>query len=242
VELAKTEKSPWNAFGHLRKALGDTTWIATIRNTLQSASTVSIPQSYLDFWELGVNGFFTLNLDRLASRAFSECFAGRALREFNGTDSHSHSDVLRSGHQFVANLHGTLENDRSWVLTQPDFENLCRLPAYRSLVQSCFASRIVLFAGVSADDQAAGGHLLKLQEAGVNLGGHYWLTNRNDQSTDTWAEKAGLNRIYYAATEEDHSEFTQFIKDLKGYLEPVPKPPVFELAPVRRRGGLLQIT
>ena len=165
-----------------------------------------------------MNGFFTLNLDKLASRAYSQCFAGCALREFIGIESQFHADVLRTGHQFVAHLHGTLDSDRGWVLTQPDFENLCGLPAYRSLVQSCFASRIVLFAGVSADDQAAGGHLLSLKAAGIGLGGHFWLTNRNDRSTDRWAEEAGLNRIYYAATKDDHSEFRQFIKDLKDYL------------------------
>ena len=53
VELAKTETSVWSAFAHLRRALGDTTWITTIRNTFQNASSVTIPQTYLDFWELG---------------------------------------------------------------------------------------------------------------------------------------------------------------------------------------------
>jgi hypothetical protein len=184
LQLAKSESSMWLAFEHLRRALGEATWVTSIRSMFDGAISATIPQIYIDLWRLGINGFFTLNIDRLVTRGFSSCFPGRALREFTGKQSQFHGDVLRSGYQFVANLHGTLESDQSWILTQRDFDELCGLPSYRALVQSCFSSRVVLFAGISADDQAAGGHLQTLRSAGISLDGHFWLTNRNDKATN----------------------------------------------------------
>lgn|ERR1035437_7469928 len=45
VALAKTETSLWSAFAHLHRALGDTTWVTTIRNAFQNAFSVTIPQA-----------------------------------------------------------------------------------------------------------------------------------------------------------------------------------------------------
>src|SRR5256885_4841151 len=63
-------------------------------------------------------------------------------------------------------------------------------------VQTCalpiFASRTVVFLGISADDVAAGGHLERLKELGIKLGSHYWITARRDNPTDSWAEAVGI--------------------------------------------------
>jgi hypothetical protein len=129
VQLAMLESSLWVGFEQLHRALGNTTWITAIRNRFENAASAKIPQIYLDFWELGINGFLTLNIDMLASRAFSQFFGGgRALLEFSGLESHHHADILRAGRQFVIHLHGILDADKTWIFTQSDFTRLLRFP------------------------------------------------------------------------------------------------------------------
>src|SRR5437016_677285 len=77
LQLAQSESSMWLAFDHLRRALGEATWTTSIRSMFEESISGTIPQIYLDLWGLKINGFFTLNIDRLAARAFSSCFPGR---------------------------------------------------------------------------------------------------------------------------------------------------------------------
>jgi hypothetical protein len=66
--LAQNEKSVWKKFEHLKKALGNTDYTSAVREAFQDAGKAKIPNLYLQLWELGINGFFTLNIDRLTGQ------------------------------------------------------------------------------------------------------------------------------------------------------------------------------
>lgn len=238
LKLAHSEKSAWKKFEHLKQALGNADYTSSVREAFQDAGKVEIPDLYLQLWELGINGFFTLNIDRLASRAFSATKPGSALREFEGVNSQRHADVFLSGHKFVLNLHGSIDDAQSWVFTNSEFEQLGKNPGYHNLVNACFTTRVVLFVGISAEDQAAGGHLEKLKKLGINLNNHFWLTHRNDQETVHWAGEAGLNLIFYEARNNDHSELDGFVSDLLSYIPRDQTPPPVE-PPVKKERGVV---
>ena len=230
ITLARDASSLWQAFFHIQEALGRTSYITAVRHEFERAYKAKIPDAYLDLWQLGIAGFVTLNIDRMVTRAFTVPFAGQTpLIEFCGMECASRPDVFRVGYPFVANLHGTLDNDQSWVFTQQEFATLNSSPGYRTFLQSLFSTRVVLFMGISADDQAAAGHLEEFSKQGTNLGGHYWLTDRFDGTTDSWAERTGILRIHY--TTNAHGEVQEFLDDLKKYLPldttPIPvEPPI----------------
>lgn len=190
-----------------------------------------------------MNGFLTLNIDRMAGRSFAPPSSAPPssdrppLIEFNGFDSAKRSDVLRVGYPFVANLHGVVDEDQSWVLTQKDFDRLAGLAAYRALIEAIFASRVVLFIGITADDQAAANHLARLQAVGIDLKGHYWLTDRNDPNTDKWAEDTGVSRITYPQAQ--HVAIAEFLKDLGSYVPVDSTPLPVEPSRTRERGLVL---
>ncbi|MGA2242371.1 MAG: SIR2 family protein [Verrucomicrobiota bacterium] len=236
LKLAHSEKSAWKKFQHLKNALGNTDYTSAIHEAFQDAGKATIPNLYLQLWELGINGFFTLNIDRLASRAFSTRTPGGVLREFEGGNSQRHADVFLSGQKFVVNLHGSIDDAQSWIFTESDFETLSKNPGYDKLVSACFTSRIVLFVGISADDQAAGGHLEKFRKLGINLTNHFWLTHKNDAGTVRWAGDVGLNLIFYEARGEDHSDINGFVKDLSLYIPQDQVPPPVE-PPSKREGS-----
>ena len=236
ISLAEVETDLWIAFGHLKRALGDASYAAAIKAAFSKASTSSLPKLYEQLWSLGIRGFLTLNIDRFASRAFSVTFSGKSLREFEGVDAKRHTDVLQGATPFVANLHGSIEDQSSWIFTNDEFENLIAKQGYKTLVETCFTARTILFVGISADDQGATKHLQSLKTAGLNLGAHYWLTNRNDLKTTQWAETIGLRQILYKSTDGTHGEIEEFIEDLTKYvpldLTPLPVTPATE----RERG------
>ena len=211
VNLSKAETNIWLAFGHLQRALGETSYPSAIRSAFADSSTVKLPPIYLKLWSLGITGILTLNIDRFASRAFSFVRPGKGLREFEGISANRHVDVLRSGTPFVVNLHGSIEDQSSWIFTQDEFEKLTELPGYKTLVQTCFTARTILFMGISADDQGATRHLDYLKSQGLNLGSHFWLTERNDSTTHEWAERIGLRQILYKSHDQSHSEVDEFM-------------------------------
>lgn len=215
---AKAQDNLWLSFKILKEALQETTYETTIRHALRGATGSVVPHIYKDLWKLGINGAVTLNIDEFASRAFSDVFPGAGLHEFDGVRIAQHADALSRGIRFVANLHGELQDSKSWIFTQDEFEKLKNIPAYSIFINSIFTARRILFVGISADDIAVGGHLERLRAMGVNFGSHYWLTSRNDTATVNWAESVGVNLILYNNDSGDHREIREFISDLAAYV------------------------
>lgn len=219
-QLIQTEQNYWVSFRLLKDALGETSYRESIRRSLQPADTAQIPAAYLYLWRLRIAGMISLNLDRLAYRAHSEVWSNKTVVPFVGKSCGAHVHLLKSRHPFIAQLHGAVDDHSSWVFTKDEFGHLSNDKGYLSFVQSCFAAKTVVFVGMSADDVAAGEHLRKLTESGIDLGGHFWITHRSDGQTDKWAENAGLQIIRYRAPKDDHSELAELFEDL---LKFVPK-------------------
>lgn len=217
----------WLAFQLLRKSLGATTYREEIRRNFDPADTAIIPAAYGLTLKLPVSGILTLNLDRLATRAFSTRFPGRSLIEFSGKAAGNFVHVLKGATPFLVNLHGICADESSWVFTRDELKDLLRSDSYRSFIDACLCTRTVVFLGISADDIAVGGHLERLYDAGIDLGSHFWVSSRTDGFTNDWAEKTGVQVIRYSTSEPQHTELSQLLADLSSYQpEDVLAPPV----------------
>jgi hypothetical protein len=224
-------KDNWRAFARLKEILGATTYRDEIRAQLSSPRAV--PPRYERLWDLGLRGMLSLNLDKFASRAFASLRPGVKLHECSGRELGSHLHILRSPPPFVANLHGIAEDERSWVFTHDELSTLLRDESYSNFVNSVLATHVVLFAGVSADDVAAGGFLTRLRMSGGDPPPHFWITDRTDAATDAWAEQNGIHVIRYDVVKHGHAPLDAFFADLQQFVprddEP---PPVVSLATV----------
>jgi len=216
----------WTAFQILKGSLGNASYRDAIREELRHASSCNVPTGYLRLWQLGVSGIVTLNIDRLATRAYNHVFSGRSIPEFIAGHASGLMHLLRSPEAFIANLHGVVENADSWVFTDNDLQALFHSRGYRNFVSTCLQSRVVLFIGITADDLAVGGHLANLISMGIDCGSHYWLTDRCDGETDRWAESCGIRVIRYRNVDGGHSEVEEFFEDLRQFMpeeeEPAP--------------------
>ena len=234
LQFIQAEDNNWRAFERLRTALGRTTWQSRIRELLEPSSFIETPSAYQKIWSLRPHGILTLNLDRLASKAYSELYQGNVLlTEFVGNQVAEYTHALKNPHPFVCHLHGKLDDTSSWILTYSDLARAQRDQAYKNFIATCLTAKTVVFIGISTDDQAVGGFVQQLANQNIDVNPHYWITARRDHSTDSWAEKRGIRLIRYEAPNEDHSGLLDLLDDLIAF---VSKDDPEEILPVRPEG------
>ena len=73
------EQNNWRAFEQLKTHLGQTTFRTRIRNILNPSSSIEPPPIYEKIWRLRPHGVLTLNIDRLATKAYQYAGANKTL-------------------------------------------------------------------------------------------------------------------------------------------------------------------
>lgn len=240
LDSAKAQSDFWISFRILREGLGAMTYQHTIRSALQEADRATVPAAYKSLWKLRLSGILNLNLDRLATRAFTEVHGSKSMVEFPGRDSGAFAHVLSNPTvPFIANLHGTHADVTSWVFTDEELNALMQTAGYIELLTACILSQAILFIGILAEDFAAGGHLTRIRERKIDASPHFWITDRRDRETVQWAEKSGILLIHYSNPDNSHAELQDCIDKLLQFLpnEP-PATPVLPLG-MRTTGAIL---
>ena len=218
MEFIRGQANNWHAFEALRGQLGNTTWRSRIRELLRPSASASAPLVYRKIWRLRPHGIMTLNLDRLASKAYAEVNQGPVLTEFSGNQVANYAHVLKNPYPFICQLHGNLEDVSSWILTHSDLKRQLESPYYQNFIRSCLSVKTVVFIGIRADDEAVGGFIENLSNLGMDTDSHYWITHRRDLVTDRWAEKQGIRLIRYDAPDGNHSELSEMLDDLINFV------------------------
>ena len=240
AQYISNEQNHWRAFEMLRTQLGKTTWQSRIRELLGPPDSIETPLAYKKIWSLRPHGILTLNLDRLASKAYSEMNIGEVpLTDFVGKQVADYTHALGNPHSFICHLHGKLDNVSSWILTSSDLVAAKNDQAYTNFIRTCLTAKTVVFVGISVDDQAVGGFFEQLSGLGIDVTSHYWITHRRDRVTDNWAETQGIRMIRYNARNGDHSELLELLDDLIAFIskdDPKAIPPISPVgfSPVNR--------
>ncbi len=216
----------WLIFEKLESILGSNNFEAAIKRNLSNALKCEVPKIYKELWKLGVNGFLTLNIDRLASRGYSESNSNGALVERSGFDIKAligSINTVDSG-RFIANLHGVFEDPTTWVFTESRRKALFSDPRYQEFVRDVLKYCTVVMLGVSAHDIAIRDHLARLRADGV--GSHaYWLSSEIGTDALQLSERAGVRFISYKNNDGKHSELFRFIEDIQSFSFPIIEAP-----------------
>jgi serine/threonine protein kinase len=225
LEQAASAASLWDSFQILKNEMGRTEFREEIRDILGHAFEADIPETYRAIWSLpGVRGMLTLNLDEFAGRSHKRTRLAEDAAVFVGRQAADYAHILSAGRPFIANLHGVMDAQSSWVFTRDEISQLISTSGYKEFISFVFCQMTVVFCGISAEDSAAGGLLEGLTNAGLDLGRHYWITHRADAATHRWAANAGLAVIRYTPESrgsgpEDHtSPLLELFADLRSYV------------------------
>lgn len=210
--------NPWIAFEKLEKILGEQGFEAAIKRSLNSALKCQVPKIYTELWKLGISGFLTLNIDRLASRAYNEAGISEMLIERNGLDLKALIGNISTagGSRFIANLHGVFEDPKTWIFTEEKRKTLFTDKRYIEFVRDVLKYCTVVFIGVSAHDIAIREHLKKLKADGIGIRA-FWISNEIGNEALQIAEDSGIRFISYKNTDGNHGELLNIISDIQTF-------------------------
>lgn len=220
LERAQGAGSLWDSFQILKNEMGRTEFREEIRRILGRAHEAEIPPIYQAIWSLpGVRGMLTLNLDEFAGRSHRRTRLSEDAAVFIGKDAADYAHILSAGRPFIANLHGVIDAHNSWIFTRDEISALVKTAGYKHFIEFVLAQMTVVFCGISADDSAAGGFIEALSNAGVDLGKHFWITDRINVATHSWANNAGIGLIKYTPdnTNDHTTPLLNLFDDLRTY-------------------------
>lgn len=196
IEAVRVEPNPWEAFRSLKNIMGDTEYHNSIRAIFDKSANIPPPDMYYLIWSLKIDGILSLNIDGFAHRAFPNSKNEEVLI-FNGRDAKNYVQAISGGRKFVANLHGEKANSSTWVFTRDELNSLVSDAAYVAFLNFVFSSMTIIFVGISAEDTAAGGFLQNLRSSGLDVGPHFWITDRSDTQAHEWSAKNNVQIIKY---------------------------------------------
>lgn len=161
----------------------------------------------------------TINYDRLIEKGYNKVY-GDYPEPYLYSDSRAAANLFWKGRFFVLKAHGDAKKDiESIVLSQKDYRRtLYREPGYRSLLQSIFTTKSILFIGVSLTDPEFN-QLLDYLHDSYHGGGpkHYLLINK-DKCMPTMSRRFfndfNIETITYENTDGNHNAITEFLKEL----------------------------
>lgn len=205
IQTLKKTTDPWVAFKLIREILSKPTFEALVEKFLTTEDSNDVPEGYRDVLRLEPRGVVTLNLDRLAGEAMGTIYGGSRLTPVYGKEIGRSWNALIADNPFLVYLHGNISDPSTWVLTIDDLDELSNTEGHKLFLSNTFASNIVLFVGVSADDVGLSRRLIELRADGFRPRNLYWLTTRHDEETVRWASDNYVKRIEYnARSNEEH--------------------------------------
>lgn len=226
LKAIKTLTSAWLAFEKLESILGTSNFEAEIKRELNFALKCVVPPAYSRLWKLGVHGFLTLNIDRLAYRAFSETGTSAPLVERSGFDVKALIGNINSiDRPFIANLHGVFEDPTTWVFTESRRQALMADERYQEFVRDILKYCTVVMLGISAHDVAVKDHLARLKKDGIRGTHIFWVSSESGSEPLEIAEQNGIRFVSYKNLDGSHAELNKFFDDIESFSSPQPDPP-----------------
>lgn len=198
LQIAAAEDNLWNSFQIIKDTVRDTEFRESIKEIFKNSTDQPVPDMYQVLWTMkNIDGMLSLNIDNFAGRSHRIVRASEDILSFSARDAKDYVSAISNGRRFIANLHGQKDAYSSWVFTRNEIDALVRSEAYASFINYVFSAMTVIFVGISADDVAAGGFLERLTAYGLDVGPHFWITNRVDKESESWSSRAGVQIVRY---------------------------------------------
>jgi hypothetical protein len=224
----------WDKMTRVKDVMGPASFNSSIDDIIGRSTKLAPPLAYDEIWRLDhVNNVLCFNLDCFINRSHQQIRGAQHIATFSGCEAHQHTHLIKNRRPFIANLHGTIDNPSSWVLTKSQIKALLEDASYRYFVSAVLQSFTCVFVGITADDVAVSSFLHQIRDLGVMLGDHYWITSRSDAKTHRWGQDAGLQVIRYQPQEgpsgADHVPIIlDLLKDIRSYIPPERSAPVVQ--------------
>lgn len=164
----------------------------------------------------------TINYDNLLEKAYIQEF-GDQPNSFTYSEPKLAANNFWRGEFFILKAHGDAKKaPETLILSQKDYRStLYDQHGYKSLLQTIFTTKPILFLGVSMNDPEFK-QLLDYLHHSFHGGGpkHYLLTEEGNTNTSIikrYEEDFNIETIPYSNQAGDHQEVNNFLKELQNY-------------------------
>lgn len=165
----------------------------------------------------------TTNYDTLIEDAFVEVFSKQAkVRTFKESADVSYD--LWGNRKFILKAHGDASSPQQGIiLTERDYRDVIfNMLGYKSILQTLFSTKTILFLGSSLDDPELK-LLLSFIHNAFHGGGpkHYALISNdkmNKVEADNWRKNYNIQILPYSS-DKNHAELEKFIDDLSSEIK-----------------------
>jgi len=226
IDYAKGQNDLWRSFERLASSevgIGSESFRSVIVDTLGVSNSSEIPLVQQLLWKFKPKGIVTLNLDLFTQRSSIE-LGQHVPVAIHPSQFGANVSIFKEQRHFIAYPHGALDDPGSWTFTSSALKRRLEDPEYLAWVTTLLASYTVVFVGITADDIAVGGLMDQLVANNrTKFRGNYWITERNDVATDTWAEERGIRVIRYSVDGNDHSDLLKMLQEMLDY-RPIENP------------------
>ncbi len=222
ITFAEQTNDLWLAFELLssnQHGIGSESFRSVIREALTPSNSADLPVVQTMLWKLKPKGVVTLNLDLFTLRS-SVSYSKEPATPIQILPGQfgQNINVFKEGRPFIAYPHGNFDNVDTWTFTSSSLSNRFSDKSYAAWMNALFASHVVIFVGLTVDDQAVGGLLDRIsKQTEVSFKGNFWITSRRDSKTDSWAEERGIRVIRYNSSGDNHDGLLELLKNISDF-------------------------
>lgn len=212
LEQAARNDNLWDAFQQIKNVVKETEFRETLKHIFSQEAISTAPDIYNILWGLkNVSGMLSFNIDNFAEKSHRQMRPREDALNFVGREAKNFASAISSGRPFIANLHGLRDHYASWVFTREEIAALTSDEGYIQFINFIFTSMTVVFVGISADDIAAGGFLERLKATGLDVGPHFWITDRQDADAHIWSSRSGVEIIRYQPERDNRNKLNHAV-------------------------------
>lgn len=194
--LEEENQTYWQKFEILKDAI-PASYKNIIRAEFSKKPSSETQKIYETLWSLSLKGVLSLNLDDYARRTGRESDLSGEIRIFQGYQAGKLRRILNDRPKFLYELHGSVEDENSWVFTETELKKLYHNKGYQDFLKTIYTQFHVVFIGISAEDDAISKPLSELSDSETDLPAHFWITDRTDDTAVNWARQTKVERVLY---------------------------------------------
>lgn len=217
LETARKTSDLWLRFKLYKGLIGPANFITVVREALTPDDGAAIPVGYRHILRLKPRGVVTVNLDALAGQALTEARPNDIQTPIYGKEVSRRLDVLQGADPFLVYLHGHIADSSSWILDYDDLQSVQNSVGHQAFLDYMFSYCRVLFYGMSVDDIALSGKLIKSRHEGFRPPSLFWLTTRTEEKLLDWAHENYIRVIVYRATPSHELVLGSFAADCNSH-------------------------
>ncbi|WP_438747863.1 protein kinase domain-containing protein [Pararhizobium sp. O133] len=214
-EISNTVKyipDNWSKISYLKNQMGAQFEIEARR--ILTPKSINCPTFFEHVWHLNPHALLSFNLDGFAANSYAKRKTGIVPNHLLGVDAPLSRLALGDSRPLIVDLHGQIDNPRSWILAREERDTLLAQHGYAEFLKSMFSHNLVIFYGVGLKDLTVSGQLGYLHQTGFVTGDYFLIKRKPDDEDMELAKNLPVSIVYTGDDKTWEAGFIHLVSEL----------------------------